>query len=254
MRGPIRLNRFIALSGACARREADNLIAAGRIQVNGKVVTEMATKVDSRVDEVLLDGKSLQPEPLVYVLLNKPKNYITTASDPEGRRTVLELLRPKVTERVFPVGRLDRNTTGLLLLTNDGDLAEKLAHPAFEVPKLYHIKLERPVTRKDLDQLLEGIELEDGPIRADAIDWVANSQKYEVGVEIHSGRNRIVRRMFEHLGYTVKSLDRVGYAFLTKKGIARGYWRRLSEKEVNYLRMLSSKKQRPGKPTDKPTQ
>lgn len=236
--GPMRLNKYIARSGYCSRREADVLIAEGKVQVNGSVVTAMGHKVDPAKDKVSIGGKTLEAEPLVYVLLNKPKDTLTTAKDPEGRRTVLDLVAKATPYRVYPVGRLDRHTTGVLLLTNDGELAKKLSHPSSEVSKLYHIELDRPVLPEHVEALREGIQLDDGPIQADAIDYVQGGQPNQVGVELHSGRNRIVRRMFEHFSYKVQRLDRVAFAGLTKKGLKRGHFRQLSPKEVGFLKML----------------
>ncbi|MGM0648105.1 MAG: pseudouridine synthase [Bacteroidota bacterium] len=234
----VRLNRFIANSGLCSRREADNLIAKGMIRVNGKVVKEMGTKVKAG-DQVEYKDKRLQQEKLQYVLLNKPKDFITTMDDPEGRRTVLDLTSKACQERILPVGRLDRNTTGLLLLTNDGHLADKLTHPSSGIRKIYEVHLDKPVSKSDLMQITQGIKLEDGWIYADAVAWVRPEQdKRVVGVEIHSGRNRIVRRIFEHLNYQVKKLDRTQFASLTKKDLPRGRWRFLTPKEVSYLKMI----------------
>lgn len=237
-REPVRLNRYIAQAGICSRREADKLIAAGEIKVNGKVVTELGTKVTPRVDDVQYRGKQLRAEKLVYFLLNKPKNTITTTDDPQGRRTVLDLLTNTTEERIFPVGRLDRNTTGLLLLTNDGDLAKKMTHPSHKVKKIYHVRLHKEVPEEDLHRLLDGVELEDGIAQVDKIDYVLNGGKNEVGVEIHIGRNRIVRRMFEHMGYKVENLDRVSISHLTKKNLPRGKWRALTDKEIAFLKMI----------------
>lgn len=234
----MRLNRFIAMCGVCSRREADDYIAKGRVKVNNKVVTELGTKVHPRRDEVMCNGKLLRPQNYVYILLNKPKNTITTTQDPQGRRTVLDLVSTATDERIFPVGRLDRNTTGLLLLTNDGKLSEKLMHPSHRVRKLYKVRLDKDVAAEDLDKLLTGIKLEDGIAKADKVDYVADSGFNEVGVEIHLGRNRIVRRMFEAMGYEVVALDRVALATLTKKNLPRGKWRKLSDKEVSFLKML----------------
>lgn len=234
----VRLNRFIANSGLCSRREADNLIGRGLIRVNGKVVTEMGTKVKAE-DQVEYKDKRLYQEKLQYVLLNKPKDIITTMDDPEGRKTVFDLTRKACKERILPVGRLDRNTTGLLLLTNDGHLADKLTHPSSEIWKIYEVHLDNPVSKSDLMRITQGIELEDGWINADAVAWVRPEQdKRVVGVEIHSGRNRIVRRIFEHMGYQVKKLDRTQFAALTKKDLPRGRWRFLTPKEVSYLKMI----------------
>ncbi len=229
----IRLNRFIANAGVCSRRKADELIRNGEIQVNGQVITELGYKV-KKADVVIYKGKRLVPEKKVYILLNKPKDTLTTAKDPEGRRTVFDLIAGATSERVYPVGRLDRNTTGLLFLTNDGELADRLMHPSSEVEKVYHVVLDRNFEKSDFEKLAAGIELEDGFIAPDSLSYTNNSFK-ELGVEIHSGRNRIVRRMFEHLGYKVVKLDRVLYAGLTKKGLERGAWRFLTPNEVRYL-------------------
>ncbi len=231
----IRLNRFIANAGVCSRREADELIKNGQITVNGKVVTEMGTIVSMR-DNVKYKGKRLNAERKVYLLLNKPKDYVTTVSDPHARHTVMELIRGACDERIYPVGRLDRNTTGLLLFTNDGDLAKKLTHPKHLTKKIYHVFLDKPVTKEHIEQIAEGIKLDDGLIAADAISYVDNADKKQVGIEIHSGRNRIVRRIFEHLGYRVIKLDRVFFAGLTKKGIPRGKWRMLNSREISKLK------------------
>ena len=231
----IRLNRFIAHCGVCSRRDADKIIAEGRIKVNGKVVSEMGYKVNA-TDGVELDGKELQRERFTYVLLNKPKDFITTTEDPQGRRIVTDLIKDASTERLFPVGRLDRNTTGLLLLTNDGNLTEKLTHPRNEVKKLYQVLLDKPFEMEDFKQLQEGVELKDGLSKPDDLAYVG--EKTILGIEIHSGKNRVVRRMFEHLGYEVIKLDRVVYAGLTKKDLPRGTWRHLEEKEVIRLKYL----------------
>ncbi|MDY4173823.1 MAG: pseudouridine synthase, partial [Bacteroidales bacterium] len=231
----LRLNRFIAMSGVCSRREADELIKAGKVKVNGEVVTEMGVTVSPDAD-VEYDGKKLKAEKKVYVLLNKPKDCVTTTDDPEGRRTVMDIVANASEARIYPVGRLDRNTTGILLLTNDGDMAEKLTHPRYEVRKIYHVFLDKPVSEEDLDKLLNGIELEDGPINADEISHVDGRDKSQVGIVIHSGRNRIVRRMFESLGYEVVKLDRVYYGGLTKLNVPRGHWRYLTYEEVNRLK------------------
>ena len=232
------MNRFIALAGICSRREADALIEAGRVKVNGSVTTELGTKVVIGKDEVVYNGKVLNPQNFVYLLLNKPKNMITTTRDPDGRRTVMDLVAKSTPERIFPVGRLDRNTTGLLLLTNDGELAKKLTHPSHKVRKLYKVRLNRPVAEEDLQRLRKGIDLEDGPAKVDKIDYVVGGRNDEVGVEIHIGRNRIVRRMFEAMGYQVVALDRVGLAHLTKKRLPRGKWRSLTDKEIGFLKMI----------------
>ncbi len=233
----IRLNKYIANAGICSRREADTLIAAGNVTVNGKVVTEMGYKV-KKTDDVRFDGRKLNPEKKEYVLLNKPKNFITTTRDERGRRTVMELVSSASNNRLYPVGRLDRNTTGLLLFTNDGDLAKKLTHPRHGVRKIYHVFLEKNVTIADLRRIREGLELEDGKIEVDEVDYVSGASKKEVGIEIHSGKNRIVRRIFEHLGYEVSKLDRVVFAGLTKKDLPRGHWRYLTQQEVINLGMI----------------
>lgn len=227
----IRLNRFLANAGVCSRREADTYIAAGNVTVNGQVVTDMGVKVH-RNDDVRFDGRKLTPEKKEYILLNKPKNFITTTSDDKGRRTVMELVSNASNARLLPVGRLDRNTTGLLLFTNDGDLAKKLTHPKHRVRKIYHVELDKSLAMGDFQKIREGMELEDGPIHVDELSYIQGAPKKEVGVEIHSGRNRIVRRIFEHLGYTVVKLDRVIYAGLTKKDLPRGHWRPLTQQEV----------------------
>ncbi len=234
----VRLNKYIAHAGICSRREADTLIAAGNITVNGKTITEMGYKV-SPSDEVRFDGRLLNTEKKEYVLLNKPKNFITTTRDEKGRRTVMELVSRASPSRLLPVGRLDRNTTGLLLFTNDGDLAKKLTHPKHGVRKIYHVELDKVFRDADLAKVREGLQLEDGPISVDEISYIKGAPKREVGVEIHSGRNRIVRRIFEHLGYRVVRLDRVAFAGLTKKDLPRGHWRHLTKQEVINLRMIS---------------
>ena len=232
----IRLNRFIANSGVCSRREADKYIASGVITVNGKVVTELGTKVNPG-DEVRFDGRRLNAEKKVYLLLNKPKDFVTTTDDPHAEKTVMDLVKNACDERIYPVGRLDRNTTGVLLFTNDGDLSKKLTHPSHNMKKIYQVTLDKSLTKEHLIQIAEGIELEDGHVAADAISFINPSDRTEIGVEIHSGKNRIIRRIFEHLGYRIKKLDRVYFAGLTKKSLPRGKWRFLSEKEVHYLKM-----------------
>lgn len=232
----IRLNKFIANSGICSRREADNLIVSGQIYVNGEVVTELGRRV-TPLDVVEYQGKRIETESKVYVLLNKPKNCVTTSDDPECRTTVMDLVKNACSERIYPVGRLDRHTTGVLLITNDGDLASKLTHPSFMKKKIYHVWLDKPVAMEDMQRIADGIELEDGEIHADALSYVKEDDLSQVGIEIHSGRNRIVRRIFEHLGYKVIKLDRVYFAGLTKKNLPRGRWRYLNEQEVNNLRM-----------------
>jgi 23S rRNA pseudouridine2605 synthase len=235
------LNKYIAHSGICSRRDAAELVRHGKVTVNGKPVTEPGTKVLPS-DTVKVNGKKITiSRNFVYILLNKPKDYITTAEDPQGRRTVLDLIRHATAERVFPVGRLDRNTSGVLLLTNDGDLAQKLAHPSHEIKKIYHVALDKPLTHGDFDKIAAGgIVLEDGPAQVDALAYADPKDRAQIGLEIHSGRNRIVRRIFEHLGYDVRGLDRVMYAGLTKKNVQRGKWRLLSEKEVRVLKYLNS--------------
>jgi 23S rRNA pseudouridine2605 synthase len=234
----MRLNRFIAACGICARREADELIAAGHITVNGVVVKEMGHKILPGKDAVVYKGNRLQPQNFVYILLNKPKNMITTTDDPDGRSTVLDAIEAATRFRVYPVGRLDRNTTGLLLLTNDGALAEKLTHPSQGVRKVYLVRLNREFDEADMARLKKGIELEDGPIKVDGVNYIEGKPMNEVGIEIHSGRNRIVRRIFEALGYEVVALDRTLFGPLTKKRLPRGEWRLLTEKEVNFLKMV----------------
>lgn len=234
----IRLNKFISNAGICSRREADELIKAGAVTVNGKIITEMGYKI-KRTDLVNYGGQGLKPEKQVYILLNKPKDYITTSEDPQERRTVLELIKGACKERLYPVGRLDRNTTGLLLLTNDGELTDKITHPSFKQKKIYHVELDKPVKKEHLKAIEEGVELEDGIIKVDEINYVEDSDsKKEIGITLHSGRNRIVRRIFEHFDYKVKKLDRVYFAGLTKKDLARGRWRFLTPMEINMLKMV----------------
>ena len=236
--GEIRLNKYLADCGVCSRREADELIKAGCVTVNGEVVTTMGFKVKTN-DKVVYGGQTLNREKLRYILLNKPKGYITTADDPEGRETVMELVKDACHERIFPVGRLDKNTTGLLLLTNDGELAKKLTHPSSEVSKLYHVVLNQPLTRNDMLRIAEGIELDDGFISADEIAYDADDDsKKSIGIKLHSGRNRIVRRIFEHLGYDIVKLDRVMFAGLDKYRLPRGDWRFLSDQEVAMLKKI----------------
>lgn len=231
----VRLNKFIANSGICSRREADEFIEAGVVTVNGQVVTTLGTRVKP-TDDIRFNGQRLQGEKKVYILLNKPKGYVTTVEDPHADETVMDLIRGACKERVYPVGRLDKNTTGVLLLTNDGELTKTLTHPSNEKMKIYHAHLDKPLTKNDLQKLVDGFELEDGFTYADAAEYV-EGKKEEIGIEIHSGRNRIVRRMFEHLGYKVTKLDRVYFAGLTKKGLKRGAWRILNDKEVSILKM-----------------
>ncbi|WP_462356845.1 pseudouridine synthase [Phocaeicola coprocola] len=235
---PIRLNKFLANAGICSRREADEFITAGVVSVNGIVVTELGTKV-KRTDEIKFHDQPVNIERKVYVLLNKPKDCVTTSDDPQERKTVMDFVKGACKERIYPVGRLDRNTTGVLLLTNDGDLASKLTHPKYLKKKIYHVYCDKNVTKADLDQIVSGITLDDGEIHADAVSYASETDKSQVGIEIHSGKNRIVRRIFEALGYRVIKLDRVYFAGLTKKGLRRGDWRYLTEQEVNMLRMGS---------------
>ena len=234
----IRLNKYLSTAGVCSRREADTFIAAGTVSVNGKVITEMGYKV-SPDDEVRFNGALLRPEKKAYVLLNKPKNFITTTRDERGRRTVMELVANASKSRLLPVGRLDRNTTGLLLFTNDGDLAKKLTHPKHGVSKLYHVFLNKPLRAADLEKIRAGLHLEDGRVKVDDVSFIDSAGKTEVGLKIHSGRNRIVRRIFEHLGYEVMKLDRVVFAGLTKKDLPRGHWRYLTKQEVINLKMIT---------------
>ena len=235
---PIRLNKFLANAGICSRREADEFITDGVVSVNGVVVTELGTKV-KRSDEIKFHDQPVNIERKVYVLLNKPKDCVTTSDDPQERKTVMDFVKGACKERIYPVGRLDRNTTGVLLLTNDGDLASKLTHPKYLKKKIYHVYCDKNVTKADLDQIVAGITLDDGEIHADAVSYASDTDKSQVGIEIHSGKNRIVRRIFEALGYRVIKLDRVYFAGLTKKGLRRGDWRYLTEQEVNMLRMGS---------------
>lgn len=232
----MRLNRFIANAGICSRRDADKYILAGLVTINGKNISELGVRVKPG-DEVKFDGRKISAEKKVYLLLNKPKDFVTTTDDPHTEKTVMDLVKNACEERIYPVGRLDRNTTGLLLFTNDGDLSKKLTHPSHNKKKIYQVSLDKPVTQKDLQQIAEGVELEDGPIAADAVSYIKDQDKSEVGIEIHSGKNRIVRRIFEHFGYRVKKLDRVYFAGLTKKNLPRGKWRFLSEKEIKFLKM-----------------
>ena len=233
---PLRLNKFLANAGVCSRREADEFIQAGVVSVNGEIVTELGTKI-LRTDVVKFHDQPVNIEKKVYVLLNKPKDYVTTSDDPQQRKTVMDLVKNACPERIYPVGRLDRNTTGVLLLTNDGDLASKLTHPKYLKKKIYHVYLDKNVTAHDLAQIAEGIQLEDGEIKADDVQYAHPTDKKQVGIEIHSGKNRIVRRIFESLGYRVQKLDRVQFAGLTKKNLKRGDWRYLTEEEVDRLRM-----------------
>lgn len=232
----IRLNKFIANSGVCSRREADTLIQAGVVMVNGEVVTELGTKVNVYKDEVKFNGEKLKGEEKVYLVMNKPKGYVTTASDPHAEKTVMELLKG-CPFRVFPVGRLDKSTTGVLMFTNDGELAEKLTHPSYDKKKIYQVSLDKPLKQEDYEKALAGVELTDGKMAADELEFIDADDHRKLGIEIHSGKNRIVRRLFEALGYEVKALDRVYFAGLTKKGLKKGAWRKLSEGEVNILKM-----------------
>ncbi len=233
---PIRLNKFLSNAGVCSRREADEFIQSGAVKVNDQVVTELGTKI-TRQDKVEFNGQPVQIESKLYIILNKPKNCVTTSEDPQDRLTVMDLVKNACTERIYPVGRLDRSTTGVLLLTNDGDLASKLTHPSYKKKKIYHVWLDKNVAIEDMEKIANGLELEDGEIHADAISYASEMDKSQVGIEIHSGRNRIVRRIFESLGYHVVKLDRVYFAGLTKKNLGRGKWRYLNEREVNALRM-----------------
>jgi len=230
----IRLNKYIASSGICSRRQADEYIKAGLISVNGKVVSQLGSKV-LPTDTVKYDGKLLKNEKKVYILMNKPRDHITTMEDPHAKKKVIDIIGNKCPERVYPVGRLDRNTTGVLLLTNDGDLTRKLTHPSFNKKKIYHVFLDKNLARGDMNKISKGIKLEDGLIKPDAIHYVNESDKTQIGLEIHSGMNRVVRRIFEHLEYRVNKLDRVYFGGLTKKGLQRGQWRYLTEKEINFL-------------------
>ena len=236
--GTMRLNKYIAHAGVCSRREADKLIGTGVITVNNKIVTELGYKVQAG-DKVHMDGQLLVAEKLQYVLLNKPKGFVTTTDDPQERKTVMDLVAKASTERIYPVGRLDMATTGLLLFTNDGDLAKKLTHPKHRVRKVYHVYLDKPLTKVDMTKIVQGFELEDGMINVDKISYVdGDKNKKEVGIQIHSGRNRIVRRIFEHLDYEVTKLDRVVFGGLTKKDLPRGKWKHLSSSEVDFLKMI----------------
>ncbi len=246
------LNKFLAHCGVCSRRDAVTIIKEGKVKVNDALIIEPAFKVSER-DDVKFNGKKLfVSKNLVYILLNKPKDYITTTDDPQGRRTVLQLTKMATTERIYPVGRLDRNTSGVLLLTNDGELTQKLSHPSYNITKVYEVKLDKNLTKADFDKILNGLKLEDGEIKADSLAYADSKDKSVIGIEIHSGRNRIVRRIFEHLGYDVKGLDRVMYATLTKKNVERGKWRFLSEKEVRLLKYLNASHKK-NSPKDKIT-
>lgn len=242
--GIMPLNKYLAHCGVCSRRDAVSLVTAGKIKVNGTVATEPGYKVKTG-DEVFYNGKKLfVTKNLVYILLNKPKDYITTTDDPQGRKTVLQLIKAATTERVYPIGRLDRNTSGVLLLTNDGDLTQKLSHPSYEIKKIYEVKLDKPLAKADFEKILNGLTLEDGEIKIDSLAYADARDKSIIGIELHSGRNRIVRRIFEHLGYDVKGLDRVMYANLTKKNVERSKWRYLSEKEIRLLKYMNASKKR----------
>ncbi len=225
-----RLNKYLSNSGVCSRREADKFIANGLVKINGKVITELGTRVNP-TDEVSFGGERVMPERKTYIVLNKPKDYVTTLDDPDGRRIVTDLIKGACKERVYPVGRLDRNTTGLLLFTNDGDITKKLTHPSYNKKKIYHVTIDKPLTQEQLNMIADGIQLEDGFIAADSVSFV-NNVKTEIGIELHSGRNRIVRRIMEHFGCNVKKLDRVYYAGLTKLNLPRGKWRFLTDKEI----------------------
>lgn len=234
------LNKFVAHAGICSRRDAAELVKSGKVTVNGETITEPGFKVNGSED-IRFGGKKITARRnLVYILLNKPKDFITTLEDPQGRKTVLDLVKKATPERIYPVGRLDRNTTGVLLLTNDGELAQKLSHPSYQVKKIYEVKLDKPLVKRDFDTLLKGVTLEDGFIAPDGLAYADAKDKSVIGIEIHSGRNRIVRRLFEHLGYDVRSLDRVMYGSLTKKNVERGKWRFLTEKEVRLLKFLNA--------------
>jgi len=242
--GVMPLNKFMAHCGVCSRRDAVALITTGKVKINGTVATEPGYKV-KQSDEVIYNGKKLfVTKNLVYILLNKPKDYITTTDDPQGRKTVLQLIQKATTERVYPIGRLDRNTSGVLLLTNDGDLTQKLSHPSYEIKKIYEVKLDKPLAKNDFDKIVKGLKLEDGEIHVDSLAYADSKDKSIIGIEIHSGRNRIVRRIFEHLGYDVKGLDRVMYANLTKKNVERSKWRYLSDKEIRLLKYMNASKKK----------
>ncbi len=232
----IRLNKYIANSGVCSRREADNFILAGVVTVNGEVVTELGTKVNINTDDIRFNGERLKGEAKIYIVMNKPKGYVTTASDPHADKTVMDLMKG-CPSRVFPVGRLDKNTTGVLMFTNDGEIAEKLTHPSYDKKKIYQVSLDSKLKQEDFEKILSGVELSDGIIAADELEYIEEDDHRKLGIEIHSGKNRIVRRIFESLGYEVKALDRVYFAGLTKKGLKRGEWRYLTEGETNLLRM-----------------
>jgi 23S rRNA pseudouridine2605 synthase len=235
--GTMRLNKYLAHAGIASRREADELIKIGAVKVNGKVITEMGYKVQE-FDKVQFNDETIKPEKKAYVLLNKPKNFITTTEDEKNRRTVMELVEKSVPVRIYPVGRLDRNTTGVLLFTNDGDMAKKLTHPKHNIEKIYHVLLDKNLKSNDLEKIRAGLKLEDGIIEVDEASYVKGATHKEVGIKIHSGRNRIVRRIFEHLGYNVIKLDRVLFAGFTKKDLKRGHWRHLTQKEIDYLKRI----------------
>lgn len=238
------LNKYIAHCGICSRRDAVELITNGKVKVNKAVVTEPGFKV-SNADEIIYNNKKIfVTKNLVYILLNKPKDYITTSDDPQGRKTVVQLIATATKERVYPIGRLDRNTSGVLLMTNDGELTQKLSHPSYEITKIYEAKLDKPLAKTDFDKILKGLKLEDGEINVDSLAYADSKDKSIIGIELHSGRNRIVRRIFEHLGYDVKGLDRVMFANLTKKNVERGRWRYLSEKEIRLLKYLNASKKK----------
>lgn len=242
------LNKFVAHAGICSRRDAADVVRSGTVTVNGKQILEPGFKV-SESDDIKVNGKKITAKKnLVYILLNKPKDFLTTTEDPQGRKTVMDIVKNATPERVYPVGRLDRNTTGLLLLTNDGELAQKLSHPSYEIRKIYEVKLDRPLQKKDFETILAGIQLEDGFIAPDVLAYADPKDKSVIGIEIHSGRNRIVRRIFESLGYDVRNLDRVMYANLTKKNVERGKWRFLQEKEVRLLKYLNASIKKPNNP------
>ena len=232
----VRLNRFIANSGVCSRREADTLIQAGVVTVNGEVVTELGTKVNIHDDDIRFNGERLKGEEKVYLIMNKPKGYVTTASDPHAEKTVIDLLKG-CSSRLYPVGRLDKNTTGVLLLTNDGEIAERLTHPSYDKKKIYQVSLDKELSEEDYHKILEGVSLTDGDVKADELEFIDANDKRKIGIEIHSGKNRIVRRIFDSLGYNVKALDRVYFAGLTKKGLKKGEWRYLTEGEINILKI-----------------
>jgi 23S rRNA pseudouridine2605 synthase len=238
------LNKYLAHCGICSRRDAVALITDGKVKINGTIVKEPGYKIQP-TDQILYNNKQLfVTKNLQYILLNKPKDYITTTDDPQGRKTVLQLIKSATEERVYPIGRLDRNTSGVLLLTNDGDLTQKLSHPSFEIKKVYEAKLDKPLTKGDFDKILKGLILEDGQVHVDTLAYADSKDKSIIGIEIHSGRNRIVRRIFEHLSYDVKALDRVMYAGLTKKNVERGKWRYLSEKEIRLLKYMNASKKK----------